>query len=298
MTDGHCAGTSEVIFVDESANCTGASGTMAAPFCMLPDGVTALKAGQNVLVIIGPVGERLTLATPQINPVIVGRQKGTNGPKAEIGALNNAGISVMSDTVLIRDILVDSGSISTNTRGVLIKGTAAVTLLRVTVNLGNGIGVDAESGTALTMDECYVENNAAGGIVVNGATAKIQNTVIAAGTVTTGTGIQFTTPGTGTQFLFNTVVGYAIAATSDSSDSVPLIDSIVLGPTSNCPTTTSVTATPTALNATTYHLTGPVGCPSGGMATSVDHDIDGQSRPASGFDCGADEYVASGDGGS
>jgi hypothetical protein len=149
------------------------------------------------------------------------------------------------------------------------------------------------------MDECYVENNAAGGIVVNGATAKIQNTVIAAGTATTGTGIQFNAPGSGTVFSFNTLVGYPIAATSDPGDTVPLVDSIVLGPTaSTCPPTNSVVSTTMTLSmSNSYHLSGPLHCPDSSATISVDHDIDGQQRPSTGYDCGADQYVAGTDAG-
>jgi hypothetical protein len=290
MKDGHCAVAGEVIFVDESAGCTGNDGSAASPYCLLPTGVGQLAKGRNVLIILGTVGERLTIATPQINPVIVGR-KNTAGDAPVIPATNGAGISVSSDTVLIRDITVSGGLQASGTRGVLVSGTAKVTLLRVTVNLGNGgPGVDAETGTTLSMDECYVENNPVGGILVNGATANIQNTVIASSPSASGYGVQFNAPGSATQFAFNTIVGYATAATSDLSHQVMLNYSIVVGPATNCMIDTCVTTAPTFSTVNPYHLTGRLPCPM--TPTSFpDHDIDGQARTSTNLDCGADEYV-------
>jgi hypothetical protein len=293
MTDGHCAATSEVFFVDESATCPG-TGSSSTPFCLLPTGAGALAKGQNVLVILGAVGERLVLATSQVNPVIIGRQN-TAGDAPVIPASNGAGVSVSSDTVLIRDITVSGGLQSSNTRGVLVTGTAAVSLLRVTVNLGNGIGVDAETGATLSMDRCYVENNSLGGILVNGATATIQNTIIAKNGGTTGYGIQFNVPGT-TQFTFNTIADNPTAAISDLSHQVLLNNSIVAGPTTNCLPTNSLTTAPpfgsTDLSLPTpYHLTAHAACPAAPQSPFPPYDIDGQPRVAP-IDCGADQFFS------
>ncbi len=290
MTDGHCAGTTEVFFVEESAGCSGTgTGSSATPFCSLNSGAGALAKGQNVLVILGAVGERLVLATPQISPVIIGRQNAA-GDAAVIPASNGAAIAVSSDTVLIRDITVSGGLQSSNTRGVLATGSAAVSLLRVTVNLGNGLGVDAETGTTLSMDRCYVENNSLGGILVNGAMATIQNSVIAKNGGTTGYGIQFNAPGT-TQFTFNTVADNPTAAISDLSHQVLLNNSIVAGPTTNCPPTNSFTGTmvPAFSSTNPYHLTAQVGCPAAPQSPIPPYDIDGQPRVAP-IDCGADQF--------
>ena len=291
MTDGHCAGTSEVFFVDESATSCPGTGSSATPFCLLPTGAGALAKGQNVLVILGAVGERLVLATSQVSPVIIGRQNAA-GDAPVIPASNGAGISVSSDTVLIRDITVSGGLQSSNTRGVLVTGTAAVSLLRVTVNLGNGIGVDAETGATLSMDRCYVENNSLGGILVNGAIATIQNTVIAKNGGTTGYGIQFNAPGT-TQFTFNTVADNPTAAISDLSHQVLLNNSIVAGPTTNCLPTNSLTGTtvPAFSSTKPYHLTMSAPCPMTPTPPIPAYDIDGQPRVAP-VDCGADQFVA------
>jgi hypothetical protein len=297
MADGHCALATEVIFVDETASCTGNDGSMSSPYCSLPTGVGQLAKARNVLVILGTVGERLSLATTGgTNPVIIGR-KNAAGDAPVIAAANSAAISVSSDTVIIRDITLSGGITASGTRGLLASGTASVTLLRVIVNLGSGgPGVDAETGATLTMDECYVANNPVGGILVNGATATIQNTLIAANPSASGYGVQFNAPGMGTVFAFNTIVGYATACTSDLNHQVPLNYSIVLGPQpTNCTTATSVTTAPTFTTTTLtdpnpYHLTGHLPCPVTATAFP-DHDIDGQPRTSSNLDCGADEFV-------
>jgi hypothetical protein len=296
MTDGHCAVSTEVFFVDESATTCPGTGASATPFCSLPTGAGALAKGQNVLVILGAVGERLVLATSQVSPVIIGRQNAAGDP-AVIPASNGAGISVSSDTVLIRDIAVSQGSQSSNTRGVLVTGSASASLLRVTVNLGNGIGVDAETGATLSMDRCYVENNSLGGILVNGALATIQNTIIADNGGTTGYGIQFNAPGANTQFTFNTVADNPTAAISDLGHQVPLNNSIVAGPTTNCPPTNSLTGAmvpvfgSTDLKSTNpYHLVAHAPCPMTPTPPIPAYDIDGQPRVAP-VDCGADQFV-------
>ena len=52
-------------------------------------------------------------------------------------------------------------------------------LVRVTVSLGTGLGVQADTGAELRMDRCLVQNNSVGGILINGASYDIQNTIIA-----------------------------------------------------------------------------------------------------------------------
>jgi len=125
---------------------------------------------------------------------------------------------------------------------------------------------------------------------VNGATANIQNTVIASNPSASGYGIQFNAPGSGTQFAFNTIVGYATAAISDLNHPVALNYSIVVGPTANCTTDTCVTSATTFSTTNPYHLTGHLACPTT-PTTFPDHDIDGDPRTSTSLDCGADEYV-------
>jgi hypothetical protein len=288
MTDGHCASDGEVSVVDESvATCPGA-GTSASPYCALPTAATALKSTKPVILILGGTNEQLALATTAVGPVIVGRQN-SKGDPGGIPANAATAVSVTSDVVLIRDLTIDLGS-SSSSKGVVVTGAStSLSLLRVTVSLGKGLGVDVESGATLTTDRCYVVNNSVGGILVNGAISKIQNTAIAAGSSTTGYGIQFNSPLAGSQFSFNAVVDYPIAASSDLNDIVPLNYSIVVGPAQNCTTDTSLTTAPPFSSKNPFHLTGHAACPKG-VTTFPAHDIDGQPRTPP-IDCGADQYA-------
>jgi hypothetical protein len=181
MTDGHCATASEVIFVDySSATCPG-NGTSSTPFCTLPSGVTALTSLRHVLVLRGPADDKLALSTVNVAPVIVGKANGIG--VASIPAGSGAAVTVVSDTVLIRDLTVAGGTTS-GAKGVAVMGSGtSVVLVRVTASLGlptaaGGMGVDAEMGTTLTMNSCTVTGNGAGGILLNTANFDIENTTI------------------------------------------------------------------------------------------------------------------------
>jgi hypothetical protein len=197
------------------------------------------------------------------------------------------GITVASDTVLIRDLTVNLGSTSTS-EGIAVTGASTkVTLLRVTVSLGTGLGVDAESGAILTMDGCYVTNNSVGGVFVSGAGYSIQNTVIA----NNGYGLQFSTPlAANAQLRFNTILNNPVAATCDHTNTETFTNSIFAGPMVNCNVTDSVTTVPTFSTARPYHLTAHLVCPTApAVGTFPDHDIDGDSRIGT-IDCGADQF--------
>ncbi len=287
MADGHCATTSEVIFVEYSAaGCAGADGTSAKPYCLPNDGVAQLSAGHNVIVLRGAFGAQMTLSTSAVSPVIIGRMNASS-LVGSVPATVATAIAVSSDTVLIRDLTVNFGSTSTS-KGIAVTGASTkVSLLRVTASLGTGLGVDAESGATLTMDECYVLNNSTGGILVNGSGYSIQNTVIASN----GYGIQFSAPvATGSLFRFNTVVANSVSATCDLTNTESLAESIVTVPMINCSLVDSVTTAPTFSTMRPFHLTGHLACPTAPAAGSFpDHDIDGDSRTGT-IDCGADQF--------
>ncbi len=290
MDDGHCAQDTEVMFVAASPNCPG-NGTSASPYCSLTMAVPNLSATKHVMVILGGTNDQLTLATSGVAPVVLGRMNAA-GDIGSVPANAATAITVNSDTVLIRDLTVNLGS-ATASKGIAVTGAGtSLSLRRVTVSLGTkGLGIDAESGATLAMDECYVENNPVGGILVNGATANIQNTVIGfSPAASSGYGIQFNVPGSGTQFMFNTVVGYPTAATSDFSHQVVLNYSIVVGQPTNCTLNDCVIAAPTFSATNPYHLTIRQMCPTT-PTTFPGHDIDGQARTSTTLSCGADEYV-------
>jgi hypothetical protein len=287
MADGHCATTGEVIFVEfNAAGCTAADGTSANPYCAPNDGVAHLGTGHNVIVLRGASGDRMTLNTSGLSPIVIGRKSTSNGD-GSVPATAATAISVSSDTVLIRDLNVNAGTAPTS-KGIAVTGASTkLTLLRVTASLGTGLGIDAESGSSLTMDECYVLNNSTGGILVNGAAYSIQNTVIAGN----GYGIQFSAPlATNAQLRFNTVVNNPVAATCDLTSTETFTNSIITGPMVNCNVVDSVTTAPTFSTTRPFHLTAHLACPTAPAAgTFPDHDIDGDSRTGA-IDCGADQF--------
>jgi hypothetical protein len=288
MTDGHCATSAEVIFVEfNAAGCPMADGSSAKPFCAPNDGVAALTAARHVIVIRGAANNQMSVATTGMSPVIVGRRS-SEGDSGSIPAGATAALTVSSDEVLVRDLIL-GGGLGSGAKGVLATGASTkVTLLRVTANLGTGLGVDAESGASLTMDQCYVQNNSAGGIVVNGAKYDIQNSVIAGN----GLGVKFSASAiaTGSRFWFNTIAGSAgSAVTCDSSNPQTLASSVVVGVNDSCTLTNSVTAAPTFSATRPFHLTAHLACPAA-PATFPDHDIDGDPRVAP-IDCDADQFV-------
>jgi hypothetical protein len=289
MTDGHCAAASEVIFVDYRFTTCPGTGSATSPYCTFASALTVLAGNRRVIVVVGGADDRISLTTTGISPVLIGR-KNTAGDVGSIPATGMVALSISSDTVLVRDLTLNAGTSATLSKGVVVSGAGTnVTLLRVTANLTTGLGVDAETGTTISMDECYVLNNSAGGILVNGASYSIQNTVIAGNGGTAGYGVQLSMPGSGSQFWFNTVVNNPIAATCDLVNPASVSNSIVAGPVANCMTVDSVTIAPTFDSARPYHLTAHLACPLT-PATSPTHDIDGDPRTPP-VDCGADQFV-------
>lgn len=173
MTDGHCATSDEVVFVEfNSSGCPGANGTASNPYCTPNDGVMHLTSGQNVLVIRGATADRLILNTSGIAPVVIGRNS------ASIPATAATAIQVLSDSVLIRDLTVTGGT-APGSRGFVASGaTTAVKLSNVQVNVGSGLGIQVDSGAMLTMDRCTINGNNKGGILIDAANFDIRNTTI------------------------------------------------------------------------------------------------------------------------
>lgn len=289
MADGHCASDDQVVIVDEARGCPdgGASGN----FCTLAAGVAQLSPSRNVLIVVGGTSDRLVLSTVNVKPVVIGRMNSAGDP-GSVPATSGTALTVNSDTVVIRDLTVNLGG-SSISRGIVVTGAATTaTILRVTASLGTGLGIDVESGASVTIDESYVNGNSAGGILVNGATAVIQNSVIASNGGTTGYGVQLNNTGTGTKFWFNTVVKNPVAAVCSFSAGVDLQDSIIDGPQTNC-TPVNCVAAPTFDSARPFHLTGHLACPTTPAAPFPNHDLDGEARGTT-PDCGADQFMTKG----
>jgi hypothetical protein len=177
VSDGHCAASGEVVFLDEGvSSCPSADGSAAKPYCTFAQATGALIQTRPILVILGGTKEQLSFAPTAVQPIIIGRPN-TSGDPGSIPATNGIAVAISSGTVLIRDLLVNLGS-SKASKGVVASGSANLTLLRVNVNLTNGLGVDAETGSTLTMKTCTVTNNLGGGILLNEASFDIENTTV------------------------------------------------------------------------------------------------------------------------
>jgi hypothetical protein len=301
MTDGHCAPSGEVIFVEVNSNCSGANGSSASPYCAPNDAVTMLGTGKDVILIRGPVNGPMLLNTSVVAPVVIGRQN-SGGESGLVSTGNGVGVTVSSGDVLIRDLAVES-STSTTSKGIVASGTSTkLTLVNVTVNLTNGLGVQADTGAKLTMNRCTVQNNNRGGIQLGTLSFDITNTVIAKngpGTDTGGViwgGVRISATGqvpSSTRVLNNTVVQNNAAAFSCVTD-VPIVGSIVFnnitGDGAGC-TIASCCAVEPLLTAA-YRLMSNSPCIGKLDPTMAAlDDIDGQLRANGQMnDCGADEF--------
>jgi hypothetical protein len=286
--DGNCTPANQVLFVDFNASgCAGADATTTKPFCNPSDAVAAVAASKgNTIVIRGPASGQVAIDAPITgNVTIVGKKNAAGeSPSIPLGVLT--GIRVSTGTVLIRDLSITGGT-AASAKGVTVGGaTTTVTLRRLTIDTGLGLGVQADTGASLFMDACIVKDNAIGGLSVNGAFYDVANSVFA----TNGYGVKFNVPKAMSKFRSNTIVANSgIAATCDTNDAQPLMGSIVAGFVDTCMLIDSLTVAPTFDAARPFHLTAKAQCPMNDPMSFPDHDIDGDPR-ATPVDCGADQF--------
>lgn len=287
LEDGSCATAGQVVFVEfDAAGCAGADGTTAKPYCTPNEGAAVLTANRPLLVIRGPANNQLVLDTTLAAITVIGRKNGA-GEAASIPAVASTAVRVASGDVLMRDLAVTGGT-GTSSRGVTVSGGATkLRLLRMKISTGMGLGVQADTSAALTMDRCTVDGNAAGGLLVNGASYQVTNSVFAGN----GYGVKFNVPKTPSAFVANTVVmNTGNAVTCDPSSAQKLVASIIVGVNDSCDLVSTVTTLPTFDAARPYHLTAHLACPAPAVAMPPDHDLDGDPRGAT-LDCGADQLV-------
>jgi hypothetical protein len=285
--DGSCAAEGSVVHLDVSAaTCTGGQdGTAAKPFCDAAMAVAALSATRDVLIVHGP-NAGLTVSNTLPSVLIIGK-KNAGGESASLSVGVGSGLTVTAGNVLIRDISVVGGTAS-GSKGIVASGTAAkVSLLRVNVSIGTGLGVQADTGAVLTMNRSVSQGNSTAGLLINGASAKVTNSVFA----NNGTGVKFNVPLTST-FWSNTIIGSTgNAATCDPNNMQPLLGSIVVGVVDTCIVDHGLVTAPTFDGARPFHLTAKTACTGGNPPMYPLDDIDGDIR-ALPIDCGADQYVA------
>jgi hypothetical protein len=273
--DGRCATVAETVFVQSVGGCSmmvGAGGTAAMPYCLAQDGITSAAAGGKPLVVMrGPMDRWSYAGSGKVSVV------GQKGAKV-VGA--GVGVRVSGGELYLRG-------------------------LTVSVSGATGTGVVAENGAILRMNRCLVENNGAGGIVVNGAGFDIVNTIIAGndpGETTPGSGITFggiylaAAAGKPQRFVNDTVVGnkaiglycagaYPVKGLLASGNSVSQVHTCVA-------TSSNTVDAPQFDPARPYHLTAASPCTNMGDPTDFPpDDYDGDPRPQmSRSDCGADEF--------
>ncbi|HVT76084.1 MAG TPA: right-handed parallel beta-helix repeat-containing protein [Acidimicrobiales bacterium] len=287
LDTGACAADSQVLYVDFNVNgCPGGDGSSAKPFCNPSDAVAALAPNKLAIVLKGPASGQFNFDTAPPNPVtIVGRKNAGNEAPA-IPLTVFTGVRVNAGSVTVRDLSIGGGT-SSSARGALVSGAAGAVLKmqRVTIDTGSGLGIQADAGTSLALDQCVVKDNPLGGLFVNGASYAVENSAF----VGNGYGVKFSSPKAPTLFVSNTVAGNTgNAVTCDAASSQNLIASIVIGFDDSCNVDGSVT-TSTTFDASGYHLTAHLACPGGAPNTVPTYDIDGDSRSAP-IDCGADEF--------
>jgi hypothetical protein len=260
LDDGHCATTNEVVYVkNDVAVCSDTgTGTAAQPFCSPQRAVAALAPNRSALRLDGPDPlDRVTFSGFAFPVLVVGKN----------GAVINPGAG----------------------KGVFVTAGSGVKVRTLTIYGGAGsLGVQADTGAELHIDGCLIRNNSVGGIVINGASYDVQNTIITNNGASSGYGIQINAASPSSRFLFNTVASNPVAASCNLGSADELKSSIVIGPVTNCPILNSVTSTSSL--SPTFHLTASVPCPNGTPASFPDHDFDGDPRTAP-VDCGADQFV-------
>jgi hypothetical protein len=290
LDSGACATDSQVVFVDFNASgCPGATGTSASPFCSPVDAVSAVAAGKGPVIILrGPASDPFAFDTALPSPVLVVGRKNAAGeaPTITLGVLS--GVHVSTGTVQVRDLNIQGGSAASAKGVVAVGANAVVTLRRLTIDTGTGLGIAAQMGATLTVDQCVVKDNAVGGLLVDSSAYDVTNSVFA----TSGYGVRFSSPKTTPtpRFVFNTVVGnLGNATTCDPSSPQTLTGGIIVGFNDSCTISNSLTTAPTFDTARPFHLTAHAACPMGTPANAPAYDIDGDPRVAP-VDCGADQF--------
>jgi hypothetical protein len=174
--DGRCAAESEVIYVENSADCVSSAlvsmaGSAGTPFCGPQLAVDALTVSRRLVVISGSVPGVQWAPVSGDDPVsLIGRAAAVIAPGTSVG--------------------------------VHVSGPAELYARDIIIRNSEQEGVIAESGATLRLDHITVDSNRGGGILVDSSAFEIQNTTVtgngpaqAAGGVVWG-GIRVQAPGT------------------------------------------------------------------------------------------------------
>jgi hypothetical protein len=152
--DGRCASEAETIYVQQTAACSSvadpAGGTSGAPFCGLDKAAVALSTTRRLFVVRGTVqGAAWTLqgaaGSPQVS--IVGQQT------AVVVGGTASGLQIMGSDVFLRDL---------------------------TIRRSEQIGISANTGSTVRLENVTVSDNGGGGVLLDASGFEITNSIVTA----------------------------------------------------------------------------------------------------------------------
>ena len=302
---GACLDASDIIYVD--ATCSvgpPGDGTAGNPYCALQDGVDAGAAGLSTIILVAD-GTYDEIVVQDAGTVwIVGA--GGAGSSVEILASFTPSSAVYlsgSTTLTLENVTIRSeGGTGAGVEcdgNITTQPTLTVRQSTVTGNAGGGV---TASNCTVTLDGNEVTGNAGGGVSLSSSDFTVTNNIIAGNGSPSAAfgGVSIFQPGGIAVFDHNTVVGNdanigegGIACFQPVSITSTIVSQNInadLSP--SCTATFSWTTTDgdPQLDGT-YHLQAGSGCiDQGDPSGTLDHDIDGDSRPQGGGpDIGADE---------
>jgi hypothetical protein len=275
---GHCATDADTIYVEnKNTGCANAvapnAGTAAMPYCHPQPAVDAATAGTKRLIVLR-------------------------------GAVGFSGFSASIPSGVLSMVSQSTSYINGGGSNGITLNSGELYLRGVRIKYSTSIGVQVEAAGTLRMNRCIVEENAGGGILVNGGGYDITNTVVAnngtgvVGPISWG-GVFISVPSAGkpARFLNNTIYknmaqGLVCTGPITHSGLIAYGNGLIdITSTCNSSTATACCTGDPMLNAS-YHLTAGSPCidklPA---AMSTPDDLDGDPRPLGAMsDCGADEY--------
>jgi parallel beta-helix repeat protein len=318
-----CLAEAEIWYVDDDTCPAAGDGSLATPFCALQDAVDAATPGKSAvwvfegtyapidvvdvtsLWIVGETGAEI-LASFTSDPAV--RLSGTTDLTLEGIAIRSEGgtglgIECNGNSTVQPTLTARGCTIENNAAGGVTASSCTVTLDGNTITGNSGSGVSASSSTA-TLDGNTITGNSGGGINLSESEFTVVNNVIAlnGGPSAAIGGVSIYQPGSVAEFAFNTVVEndasseaggiYCVqAATIESSLVYDNTDGDLSASCTASYSWTTSDGDPGLAGSGDYHLAPGSPCiDAGNPAATLDHDIDGQSRPqGTAPDIGADE---------